>query len=74
VERLRASAAEYVQEYLGRSRDDKEYVYKVIKFKNIMERMGDWKYIGRQRYVDGSLYKSLGTYEKIVLPPPVTDL
>lgn len=74
VERLRASAAEYVQEYLGRSRDDKEYVYKVIKFKNIMERRDDWKYIGRQRYVGGSLYKSLGTYEKIVLPPPVTDL
>ena len=74
VERLRASAAEYVQEYLGRSRDDKEYVYKVIKFRNAMDRRYDWKYIGRQRYVDGSLYKSLGTYEKILLPTPVTDL
>lgn len=74
VERLRASAAEYVQEYLGRSRDDKEYVYKVIKFRNVMGQRPDWKFVGRQRYMDGNLYKSINMYEKILLPGGGNDL
>jgi hypothetical protein len=74
VERLRASAAEYVQEYLGRSRDDKEYVYKVIKFRNVMGQRPDWKFVGRQRYMDGNLYKAINMYEKILLPGGGNDL
>ena len=67
VERVRVSAAEYVQEYLGRSRDDKEYVYKVVKFKSVMDKKPEWKFVGRQRYIDGDLYKSVNTYDKIIL-------
>jgi len=74
MERTLASAAEYVQEYLGRSRDDKEYVYKVMRFRTVMDRKEDWKFIGRQRYKFGNLYNNINIYEKIPLPPPVTDL
>lgn len=68
VIRERASAAEYVQEYLGRARDDNEYVYKVMKFRTVMSKKEGWRYLGRQRYNLGNLYKSVGTYERI----PVT--
>lgn len=74
VERTRVSAAEYVQEYLGRSRDDSEYIYRASKFRSAMDRRDDYEFIGKQRYGMGDIYGIIGTWQKKSVSNPVSDI
>lgn len=76
VERLRASGAEFLQEYMGIDGKNKDYRNWFARFRTAMDAPDIkkyWRFIGRQKYRDGNLYKAPETYEKYVTQDVTQD-
>ena len=76
VERLRASGAEFLQEYMAIDGKHRDYRNWFARFRTAMDAPDikkHWRFIGRQKYRDGNLYKLLETYERYVTQDVTQD-